>query len=860
MSLEALFPDRPQPAKPVRLTIRRRLLGRGARLRTLGVAVGLLSLGLTYGLPARASTKSWIGPDALTDWYANSTFWSTTGFPQASDDAVNSALTKPMTLGADTSVNSFFSNSAFTLNGGAFSGSQLNSASTIQVNNVFTLNGGTINNFTLNAGVQQTGGPAPSSVVVTSNLSTLSNTIVNANVDMTNPNAYLRLLNANTVNGAITMATTSHGLDIYSTNDSLTLSATGSLTGFGNVYQDGSGGFLINNGLVNANVSGKTLALTQTNTTNNSGGTLEATNGGTLNLNNTTVNKGTLSATGGGTLNIGGQLTSFATGSAVNLNGAGGTVNINSATLLGTINGASGTTLVFGGNNAFNATTITANLDLSTNNTARILMQGANTVTGNISLGTSGANTGLDIYSTNDALTINGNLTGFGNVYQDGSGGFLTSNGAISANVSGKTLALTQINTVVNGTAQATNGATLLLSNTTNNGAISATGAGSVVGIAGAAGVNKGTLSATGGGTLNIGGQLTSSTGSAVNLNGAGGTVNINSATLLGTINGASGTTLVFGGVNAFNATTVTANLDLSTNNTTRLLMQGANTVTGNISLGTSGASTGLDIYNTNDSLTLGATGSLTGFGNVYQDGSGGFLVNNGLVSANVSGKTLSLGQSNFATTGATQVTKGATLNVTSTSFTQTAGLTQVDGVLNLVNAPLALKGGVLDGSGTINGNVVNTGGTVSPGDSPGTLTIAGNYTQGSGGALDIEFTNSLHDLLNVTGLATTGGLLDVNFLDSAYTGGVGSQFAFLDYGTLAAGSGSNFGFTVTGHNGFTYTVVNDASNKMLDLQVLTVGAPAVPEASTTVSLGLLLALGLGGLAVAAKRRKSVRA
>ena len=69
-----------------------------------------------------------------------------------------------------------------------------------------------------------------------------------------------------------------------------------------------------------------------------------------------------------------------------------------------------------------------------------------------------------------------------------------------------------------------------------------------------------------------------------------------------------------------------------------------------------------------------------------------------------------------------------------------------------------------------------------------------------------------------------------------------------------------NFGFTVTGHNGFTYTVVNDSKNSMLDLQVLTVGAPAVPEASTTVSLGLLLALGFGGLAVAAKRRKSVRA
>ena len=37
----------------------------------------------------------------------------------------------------------------------------------------------------------------------------------------------------------------------------------------------------------------------------------------------------------------------------------------------------------------------------------------------------------------------------------------------------------------------------------------------------------------------------------------------------------------------------------------------------------------------------------------------------------------------------------------------------------------------------------------------------------------------------------------------------------------------------------------------------VTVAPPAVPEASTTVSLGLLLLLGLGGTVVAAKRKKS---
>ena len=41
------------------------------------------------------------------------------------------------------------------------------------------------------------------------------------------------------------------------------------------------------------------------------------------------------------------------------------------------------------------------------------------------------------------------------------------------------------------------------------------------------------------------------------------------------------------------------------------------------------------------------------------------------------------------------------------------------------------------------------------------------------------------------------------------------------------------------------------------DVAFSPIAPPAVPEASTTVSLGLLLALGVGGLAVARKRRKA---
>ena len=60
------------------------------------------------------------------------------------------------------------------------------------------------------------------------------------------------------------------------------------------------------------------------------------------------------------------------------------------------------------------------------------------------------------------------------------------------------------------------------------------------------------------------------------------------------------------------------------------------------------------------------------------------------------------------------------------------------------------------------------------------------------------------------------------------------------------------------GTNTLDFVWTNAAGPGAIDVQNLqgTVGAP-VPEASTTVSLGLLLALGMGGLLVAAKRKKA---
>ena len=79
--------------------------------------------------------------------------------------------------------------------------------------------------------------------------------------------------------------------------------------------------------------------------------------------------------------------------------------------------------------------------------------------------------------------------------------------------------------------------------------------------------------------------------------------------------------------------------------------------------------------------------------------------------------------------------------------------------------------GGTLTGNdGTVVGNVFNDAGTVSPGSSPGIMTIDGNYTQQSYASLHIELAGlgqgTEYDYLHITGLTTLDGLLTIDILD----------------------------------------------------------------------------------------------
>ena len=162
--------------------------------------------------------------------------------------------------------------------------------------------------------------------------------------------------------------------------------------------------------------------------------------------------------------------------------------------------------------------------------------------------------------------------------------------------------------------------------------------------------------------------------------------------------------------------------------------------------------------------LTVQPGGTLTGTGTA-----GGTITNaGGTVSPGTGTFTLgSLTQSS----GLTDVAAGETLTITG-AHNQSGGTTPVEGALTagshaISGGSMTVNGtvggavtltatGVLAGSGQVNGNVTNTSGSVRPGNSPGHLTVAGNFLQSTGGTLQIEVDGTAaFDQLEVTGVAT---------------------------------------------------------------------------------------------------------
>ena len=613
----------------------------------------------------------------------------------------------------------------------------------------------------------------------------------------------------------------------------------------------GDGGVLFDNkGTVASDVAGGQMTLRYTNFRNEN--LFKAINGGTLYLNANLDNTGGIlfvdaaSAIDSNSLIHGGQVTGQ------------GTLNLNGSTI--------------------DAFTANANLSIANagitnglvlNNHATVygalhITDSTLSGTGDVQLGTSNSNYGI-LYSNGASQNIVGSaMTIHGPNGYIGDGGVLFDNkGTIASDVLGGQMTLRYTNFRNENLFEAINGGTLNLNANLDN-------TGGILFVDAASAIDSNSLihggQVTGQGTLNLNGSTIDAFTANANLSIANATVT--NGLLLNSTAHVTGTLNV-------NNSTISGNGDITLGSLPNYAILTSNGAGPNVIGG------GIVVHGANGYIGDGGT-TIDNQGTISSDVNGGqmtirygSLTNEGTLSA-VNGGTMNVNEP-ITDTGKVIAGAGSTVNVVS-GFTQSgsAAHTTVDGTLNVgQNGVFTVAGGKLDGVGTINGTVLNTGGIVSPVDGPGTLTVNGNYTQSAGGTLMISFDNSSHSLLQVNGTGTTGGDAVFAFLGNTPSQSlIGSSFDFLDTNTLVNGTGTNFYFanettdigggnglvTEAGPGGGIFRILQDANNpNNLEVTLLSVNpnsvSTAAPEPAQTATFGIGL-LGLGALFARARKRK----
>jgi T5SS/PEP-CTERM-associated repeat protein len=192
----------------------------------------------------------------------------------------------------------------------------------------------------------------------------------------------------------------------------------------------------------------------------------------------------------------------------------------------------------------------------------------------------------------------------------------------------------------------------------------------------------------------------------------------------------------------------------------------------------------------------------------------------------------------------------GVGIGVDKISDTGTGILTVRDGGVARAGEIRIGSNGVLNGNGTIVGDVVNAGGIIAPGNSPGMLTIDGSLTMHSG-ILQIEVEGlepGQFDVLNVLGDIDLAGST-IEFLFEGFLPQAGDSFDFLISTDVDPFNGVNFTYKGAGP-GLRFEVSNDGVFRVVE------ASTQVPEPGTLVLLILALLLG----AAATKSRMGLAA
>jgi len=156
---------------------------------------------------------------------------------------------------------------------------------------------------------------------------------------------------------------------------------------------------------------------------------------------------------------------------------------------------------------------------------------------------------------------------------------------------------------------------------------------------------------------------------------------------------------------------------------------------------------------------------------------------------------------------------------------------------------------GTLKGIGAYTTNLLTNNGHVAPGESPGTLTLNGNFAQTAGGFFDVGLDGASFGQLLVNGSANLAGSIDAICL-GACSYAVGTTWDVMHATTGVAGTFAG-PVLMTGFSSGAFTVTYTANDVWLTVTEATVAA--VPEPGTYA----LMLSGLAAVGCLARRRRA---